>query len=56
RQVDLRRMDQVDGQYQLTYYVDAQDDASLVNAMEVLRSRFPGSAISLVEQNNLLGG
>ncbi len=56
KQLDLRRMDNSDRRMQLTYYVYVRDEKTLVRIMDGLRSAFPGSTVSLVEQNNLLGG
>mgnify|MGYP006974912912 CR=1 FL=1 len=56
RRLDLRRMDQADGKLQITYYLSVQDPNVLVRVMDALKSSYPGSAMSLVEQNNLLGG
>ena len=55
-QVDLRRLDNQNGSLQVTYYVSVNDQQTIVNLMDHLRQEFPGSSISLVEQNNLLGG
>lgn len=56
KQLDMRRMDHNDKRMQITYYLYVQDEAALVRAMDSLRSVYPGSTVSLVEQNNLLGG
>ncbi len=56
REVDLRRLDHNDHTLQMTYYINVRDQAALVRVMDSLRSTYPGSAVSLVEQNNLLGG
>jgi uncharacterized membrane protein YhiD involved in acid resistance len=55
-ELDLRRLDHNDQTLQMTYYVNVRDETSLVRAMDALRSAYPGSVVSLVEQNNLLGG
>ncbi len=55
-ELDLRRLDHNDQTLQMTYYVNVQDEITLVRAMDALRSAYPGSVVSLVEQNNLLGG
>lgn len=54
--LDMRRMDQVDGRIQVTYYLEVRDEAALLRTMDALRSTYPGSSVTLVEQNNLLGG
>ncbi len=56
REVDLRRMDHSGSRMQITYYLSIRDEAALVRAMDSLRAAYPGSSVSLVEQNNLLGG
>jgi hypothetical protein len=55
-ELDLRRLDHNDQTLQMTYYVNVNDETALVRIMDVLRSNYPGSVVSLVEQNNLLGG
>ena len=49
-------MDHSGRNIQITDEIDIKDEGSLVRAMNPLRSKFPNSTISLVEQNNLLGG
>jgi hypothetical protein len=56
RELDLRRLDHNEQTLQMTYYVNVRDESTLVRAMDTLRSAYPGSVVSLVEQNNLLGG
>lgn len=56
REVDLRRMDHSGQRLQMTYYVYIRDEKILVRAMDAMRATFPGSSVSLIEQNNLLGG
>jgi uncharacterized membrane protein YhiD involved in acid resistance len=56
RELDLRRLDHNDQTLQMTYYINVRDSTALVRVMDALRSTYPGSAVSLVEQNNLLGG
>jgi hypothetical protein len=55
-EVDLRRLDQADHSLQMTYYINTRDANSLIKAMDAIKTSFPGSTVSLVEQNNLLGG
>lgn len=55
-QLDLRRMDHADGHLQVTYYLEVRNQSALLRVMDALRSTYPGSSVSLVEQNNLLGG
>lgn len=54
--IDLRRLDTMDGRVQVTYYINVKNEQSLIKVMDSLRSAYPTSAVSLVEQNNLLGG
>ncbi len=56
REVDMRRMDHSGSRMQMTYYLNVRDETALVRTMDALRAAFPGSSVSLVEQNNLLGG
>ena len=56
KEIDLRRLDQAGNSLQMTYYVSVHDESTLVRLMDILYTTFPGSSVSLVEQNNLLGG
>ena len=55
-EIDLRRMDTQNGNIQITYYISISDQTKLVKIIEHLETEIPGSNISLIEQNNLLGG
>ena len=55
-QVDLRRMDQQQGHLGLTYYVNVRNPELIATLMDQLKAEVPGCSISLVEQNNMLGG
>ncbi len=55
-QLDLRRLDTQANHIQMTYYLAVRDPQTLVALMDQLKQAYPASAISLVEQNNLLGG
>jgi hypothetical protein len=55
-ELDLRRLDHVGQRLQMTYYVNVNDETKLIKVMNVLRSTYPESSVSLVEQSNLLGG
>jgi uncharacterized membrane protein YhiD involved in acid resistance len=55
-EVDIRRLDNQDNNLQATYYLTVNDQETIVNLMESLRGSYPGIAISIVEQNNMLGG
>lgn len=54
--VDLQRLDSREGAIQLTYRVSVSDPDVLVATMDALRKQMPHSAVSIVEQSNLLGG
>lgn len=55
-ELDLRRLDHVGQRLQLTYFLNVSDETKLIRVMNVLRSTYPESSVSLVEQSNLLGG
>ncbi|HMB23538.1 MAG TPA: hypothetical protein VKP08_11930, partial [Anaerolineales bacterium] len=55
-ELDLRRLDHAGTRLQMTYYVNVKDEDKLINVMNLLRSTYPESSVSLVEQSNLLGG
>ena len=55
-QIDLRRLDNQNGSMQATYYISVDDQQTIAKLMDHLEQELPGSSISLVEQNNLLGG
>lgn len=55
-EMDLRRLDHVGQRLQMTYYVNVSDEDKLIKIMSALRSTYPESSVSLVEQSNLLGG
>ena len=54
--IDLRRLDSHNEKMQLTYYIAIQEPATLTLLMDALQSSFPAASISIIEQNNLLGG
>ena len=56
REIDLRRLDKTSNVLQVTYYLNVRDELALVRVMDRLNSTYPNSSVSLVEQNNLLGG
>ena len=55
-QVDLRRMDHQQGHLGLTYYVNVRNPELIATLMDQLKAEVPGCSVSLVEQNNMLGG
>lgn len=56
KEVDLRRLDNSEKQLQLTYYANIADQDTLIRVMDAVKTAYPDSSVSLVEQNNLLGG
>lgn len=56
QEIDLRRLDNHDNMLQLTYYVNIKNSTSLVSLMDSLRGAYPQASVSLIEQNNILGG
>lgn len=56
RRVDLRRMD-ADGEHmRLVFYFRARSAESLARLTQRIHARFAAATISVVEQNNILGG
>jgi hypothetical protein len=55
-ELDLRRMDHAGTRLQMTYYINVRSQETLMRVMDNLRSAYPLSSITLVEQSNLLGG
>jgi len=53
---DLRRLDSSENRIQITYYVNISNPAMLTKLMDTLRDKYPTLSISLIEQDNLLGG
>ncbi len=53
---DLRRLDQTADGVQATYLINSPSNESLAALMEQLKSDFPGSEFSFIEQDNSLGG
>ncbi len=57
KDLSLRRMDSSEELLQATYYLNLADRTDLTSLMDALRKQLPKNAsISVVEQNNLLGG
>jgi hypothetical protein len=54
--IDLRRFDVTDQEVNLVYYLNANDPDAVGSLVKDIRTRFQGTAVSFVEQNNLLGG
>ena len=53
---DLRRLDQNASGLQATYLIACPSDKELALLLDELRSQFPGSEFSFVEQDNVLAG
>lgn len=56
QEIDLRRLDHHENQLQLTYYIVIKNADTLTKLMDIFRITYPKASISLIEQNNLLGG
>ncbi|MGV8025662.1 MAG: DUF4956 domain-containing protein [Anaerolineaceae bacterium] len=56
KNADLRRLDSSEDRIQVTYYVNISNPAMLTKLMDTLREKYPALSISLIEQDNLLGG
>ncbi len=55
-EIDLRRFDISDQEVNLVYYVTTDDPDMVGSLVKEIRENYPGTTISMVEQNNLLGG
>ncbi len=55
-EIDLRRFDINDQEINLVYYLKAEDPEAVGIFIKEIRNQYKGSSISIVEQNNLLGG
>lgn len=55
-EIDLRRFDITDQDINLVYYVKADDPDAVGPLVNEIREQYQGTSISIVEQNNLLGG
>ena len=56
KDIDLRRFDISDQGVNLVYYVNTDDPDTVGSFVKEIRDKYPGTNISIVEQNNLLGG
>jgi uncharacterized membrane protein YhiD involved in acid resistance len=54
--VDFRRLDSRDGTLQLTYFVHCQAPQTLNDLVDDLKQNFPISEVSLIQQDQVLGG
>lgn len=54
--VDFRRLDSRDGTLQLTYFVHCQAPQTLNDLVDDLKQSFPVSEVSLIQQDQVLGG
>ncbi|MBN2047260.1 MAG: DUF4956 domain-containing protein [Anaerolineaceae bacterium] len=56
KKADMRRVDHQGDFLEMTYYVVVKDVDSVSQLIQKVQAMYPGSAVSFVEQNNLLGG
>jgi len=55
-EIDLRRMDTSKSNIQMTYYINFNDPELISKLLEALQKVHPALSVSIIEQNNLLGG
>jgi len=55
-EIDLRRMDASKSNIQMTYYINFNDPELISKLLDTLQKVQPALSISIIEQNNLLGG
>ncbi len=55
-EADLRRLDSRQSNLSITYYLSITEQDTVIAIMDALKTQVPGSSLSFVEQNNLLGG
>ncbi len=56
RQVDLRRVDTNDQRMQFVFYIKTRAAEAVVRVSQRIRAKYAHTTISVVEQDNLLGG
>ncbi|NMB62026.1 MAG: DUF4956 domain-containing protein [Chloroflexi bacterium] len=56
KNADLRRLDSAEDHIQVTYYVHLENGEILAQLMDTLRIKYPKLSVSIIEQDNLLGG
>lgn len=56
RQVDLRRMDTSDQKMQMVFYIKTQAADAVMRVSQRIRAEYAHTTVSVVEQDNLLGG
>ena len=56
KDIDLRRFDISDEELNLVYYISSDDPEQVGSLLKEIRDLYPGTTISMIEQNNLLGG
>ena len=54
--VDLRRLEQEEHLLQITYYVSANKLGAIPTLMKFLKKQYPQSSLSIIEQQNFIGG
>ena len=55
-QVDLRRMDSSDQRMQMVFYIKTRAADAVVRVSQRIRAKYAQTVVSVVEQDNLLGG
>lgn len=55
-EIDLRRMDASRSNIQMTYYINFNDPELISKLLDALQKTHPALSVSIIEQNNLLGG
>jgi hypothetical protein len=53
--LDLQRLDSREGVMQMSYHISVDNPDRLVSIMDDLNKRLPDSAITIVDQSNVLG-
>jgi len=54
--VDLRRVEQGEDMLQMTYYVSANQPSAIPKVMKFLKTEYSQSSLSIIEQQNIIGG
>jgi hypothetical protein len=56
KDVDFRRMDVSSKELQLVYYFNTHDPEAILQFTTSIQEMFPNASLSIIEQNNMLGG
>jgi hypothetical protein len=51
--VDMRRLDRLDHQMQITYFLECDDQGALSRLMDALKARIPGCTFSFIDHKSL---